>query len=179
MNWLKLTLWTYFVFTLHSTLAVSLAVAGFTPHLVLAGLTLLVSRTTARQGLLTAALWGLLADCLTDGRSGAGVICFSLTTWILQKFMEPANYGPTWKILALSVPVTFANIVGTAALRTLADGHLVDLREFCLLAAGSAVFTGILVAIAEPAIRLVRGKGREEVGVVVPTVSNRWRMLTD
>lgn len=178
MNWLKLTLWTYVVFTLHATLAASLAVAGFTPHLVLAGLCLLASRTTARQGLLTGALCGLLADGLTDGRLGTGVICFSLSTLMLQHVAGPSNRGLSWKLPALSVPLIFANIVGTAALRTLADGRPVDLGALCLAAAGSAVFTGILVAIAELVIRLMRGKAGDDAGVAAPTVSNRWRMLT-
>src|SRR5947207_10947643 len=85
MTWLKITLWTYLVFGLHLSLTVSLAVAGFAPHLVLAGSVLLTCRTTARQGLLLGALWGLLADCLPDGRMGAGIICFSLSTWALQR----------------------------------------------------------------------------------------------
>jgi len=179
MNWFKLAFWTYVVFCLHATLAANLTVAGFTPHLVLAGLCLLASRTTARQGLLTSALWGLLADGLTDGRFGAGLICFSLSTLMLQRFAGNSNHGPIWKLAAWSVLVIFTNIVGTAALRTLAEGRPVDWQAFCVVAAGSAVFTGGLVTIAEVALRLIRGKAGDDAGIAATTVSNRWRMLTD
>jgi rod shape-determining protein MreD len=165
--------------TLHSTLAASLAVAGFSPHLLLAGLSLLASRTTTRQSLFAGALWGLLADCLTDGRLGAGLICFSLSTWFLQRCRGQSYRGRFWKLAIWSVPVIFADMVATAALRIVFDIRPVDWQGLCIHAAGSAVYSGILVGIAELAIRLVRGKTSENSEGTAPTVSNKWRMLTD
>lgn len=179
MTWLKLTLGTYIALTLHSTMAASLAIAGFTPHLVLAGLSLLAARAAPRQALFTGALWGILADCLADGRLGAGMICFSLSTWVLQRCTGGPNRGPSWKLAIWSVPVIFADIVAMAALRTHFDVHPVDWQGLCLYAARSAVFTGILIAIAEFAINLVRGRSIVDPTIAAPTVSNKWRMLTD
>jgi rod shape-determining protein MreD len=179
MNWLKLTLWTYFIFVLHFTVAARLAIAGFAPHFMLAGLSLLAWRATSRQALLTGALWGLLADCLTDGRLGAGLICFLLSTWVLQRCTVQSNRGPSWKLAIFSVPVIFAAIVGTAGLRMLFDIRPVDWQALCIDAAGSAVFTGILIVIIEIAISVVRGRTSEHSAIAAPTVSNKWRMLTD
>jgi len=172
MNWLKFTIWTYIVFVMHSSVATSLAIAGCGPHLV-------AQRMTPRQGLLAAALWGLLADCLTNGCLGAGVVGFSLSTWVLQRCLGRRNDGFLLRLVALSSPLIWADIVGMAVLRGLSDGHSVDLRAQCVQAAGSAAYTGILVAAAEFAIRYVRGNSAAAASLAVPTVSNRWKMLTE
>jgi rod shape-determining protein MreD len=179
MNWLKFTLWTYLVFALHSSLATGLAVAGFAPHLVLAGSVLLASRTKARQGLLLGALWGFLADCLTDGRMGAGVICFSLSTWALQICTSQPKSTVPWRLAVLSLPLVWVNMIGTELLRGLTDGRPVDLQGLCPHAAGSAIYTVIIIAMAEWAIRLVHGKSPADAVIAAPTVSNKWRMLTE
>ena len=111
MNWLKFTIWTYLVFAVHSVVASSLAVAGYAPHLVLAGLILMTSRMAGRQGLLAAGLWGLLADCLTEGRLGAGIVCFSLSTWLLQRCTGRRISSVPWRIAVFSVPLIGADIV--------------------------------------------------------------------
>ena len=179
MNWLKFTLWTYLVFALHSGVASSLAVAGYAPQLVLAGLVLMTSRMAGRQGLLAAALWGLLADCLTEGRLGAGIVCFSLSTWLLQRCTGRSNSSVPWRIAVFSVPLIWADLVAMAVLRGLSDGRPIDLRGLCIHAAGSAVYTGMIIGAAEFAIRFVRGSSTEDAANASPTVSNKWKMLTD
>lgn len=179
MTWLKFTFSTYIIFVLHSAAAASLAVAGFAPNFVLAGLILMACRLAGRQGLLAAALWGLLADCMTSGRLGAGIICFSLSTWVLQRCTERGNSSLPWRLAVLSVPLLWADIVGMDLLRGLSDGRPVDLQGLCLPAAGSAVYTAIVVAVTEFSIRIVRGKRTEDAAIAVPIVSNKWKMLTE
>lgn len=179
MKWLKFILTTYSVFVLHSALATSLTVAGCAPHLVLAGWIFLAQRMTPRQGLLGAALWGLLADCLTNGRLGAGIVCFSLSTWILQRCLGRRNDRFLLRLAVLSAPLIWADIVGMAVLQGLVDGHSVELRAQCMQAAGSAAYTVIIVLAAEFANRSVRGNATTDANIAVPTVSNRWKMLTE
>jgi rod shape-determining protein MreD len=179
MNWLKFTLWTYLVFVLHSAVAARLAVAGYPPHLVLAGLILMARRMTPRQGLLAAALWGILTDCLTNGRLGAGIVCFSLTRWVLQRCLGRRSSSLPLRLAVCSTTLIWANIVGMAVLRGLSDGQAFDLRELCVTAAGSAVYTGIIIAAAEFANRYARGDSGGDDAVAAPTVLNRWKMLTE
>ena len=179
MNWLKFTLWTYFVFALHSSVATRLTIAGYTPHLVLAGWMLMAQRMTPRHGLLAAVLWGLLTDCLTNGRLGAGIVCFTLSTWVLQRCLGRRDNSFLLRLTVLSAPLIWADIVGMAVLRGLSDGHSIDLRAQCVQAAGSAIYTGIIVSAAEFVIRYLRGNGTRDARLAVPTVSNRWKMLTD
>ena len=136
-------------------------------------------RIAGRQGLLAAALWGLLADCLTDGRLGAGVVYFSLSTWVLKRFTGRRNSSVPWRVAVMSVPLIWAAIVGMAVLRGLSDGRPSDLRGLCVHAAGSAVYTGMVIAAAEFAIGFVRGSSTADAGIAAPTVSNKWKMLTE
>jgi rod shape-determining protein MreD len=179
MNWFKFTLWTYLVFVLHSSLAASLAIAGSAPQLVLAGWILVIRRMPPRQGLLAAALWGLLADCQTNGRLGAGIVCLSISTWILQRCLGRRNDNSLLTLVVLSSPLIWADIVGMAVLRGLSDGHSVNMRAQCIQAAGSAIYTGIIVVAAEIASRYVRGNAEGDAAIGVPAVLNRWKMLTD
>ena len=179
MNWLKFTLWTYLIFALHSTVAPSLAFAGYVPNLVLAGLVIMTCRISGKAGLMAAALWGLLADCLADGPLGAGIACFSLSTWMLQRCTTRWRNNLSWRIAVVSAPLIWLDSVGMAYLRGQFGGHPADLPALCAFAAGSAIYTGLVIAVAESAKRIVRGTADEHVAVAGPTVSNKWRMLTE
>jgi rod shape-determining protein MreD len=179
MSWLKFILGTYVVFVLQSTIASSLAVAGFAPNLVLAGLVVMSGHLSRRHGLLAAALWGFLADSLTEGRLGAGILGFSLSAWAIQTCSAGQNGGVHWKLAVLSVPLVWGNIVGMAVLRSLSDGSPFDLRGLCIHAAGSAFYTAGIIAVVQMAHRFVRGSSSSAEPISAPTVSNKWRMLTE
>ncbi len=179
MNWLKFTCWTYVVFVLQSTVAPSVAIAGAVPHFLLAGLSLAASRVSARQALLAGALWGILADCLTSGRLGAGMICIAFSSWAMYRSTGLSNRGSTWQRPLISVPIIFAGILATALLRSLSENHPVDFPGLCLHAVGSAIYTGVVIVVGEFAIRLVSGRSADRTTGAVPIVANRWRMLNE
>jgi rod shape-determining protein MreD len=179
MRWLKFTLWTYLVFVLHSAFSTILTVAGYTPNLLLAGLVVITCRIAGRQGLLAAALWGLLADCLTESRLGAGMVCFSLAAYLLQGGSMRWNGRIPWRIAAFSLPLTWAAMVGMAVLRAQTDGRPSDHYGLCIHAAGSAIYTAVVIVAAEIAVRLIRGSSTAGATIAAPTVSNRWKMLTE
>jgi hypothetical protein len=77
------------------------------------------------------------------------------------------------------MPLTLADIVAMAALHGFSDGHSVDLRGDWIHALGSSVYTGLVIAVAEFAIHFLHRNSTEVTAIAAPTVSNRWRMLTE
>jgi hypothetical protein len=59
-----------------------------------------------------------------------------------------------------------------------ADGRIASLSDFCLTALGSALYTGAVVGIASLAARFI-GHSTTSDSVAAPSVSNKWRMLTE
>jgi hypothetical protein len=60
-----------------------------------------------------------------------------------------------------------------------ADGRILDLVTLAIPAAGSAIYTGVLVAVISLATSLVGRDLADDATAAVPAVSNRWRMLTE
>jgi len=69
-------------------------------------------------------------------------------------------------------------VAASASIRMLADRRTLDLATLAIPAAGSAIYTGILVAVISLAASLVARHPTDDA-TAVPAVSNRWRMLTE
>ena len=141
MHWLEFTLWTYLIFVLHSALRTMFSRRGYAPHLVLAGLILMCARNAGRAGICLAALWGLLADCLSEGRLGPGLMIFVLSAFVIGH----CNAAMEIDIALANRRDERASRVRAARLATLLgwllDGHLPDRLSFweTCHAAGSAL----------------------------------------
>jgi hypothetical protein len=59
-----------------------------------------------------------------------------------------------------------------------ADGPVASLSACCLTALGSALYTGAIVGIASLAARFI-GHSTTRDSAAAPSVSNKWRMLTE
>jgi rod shape-determining protein MreD len=178
MQWFLIVAWTYLVFVLHSSVAKGLAIGGCAPHLVLAGLILMAVRVSGRHGLLLAALWGLLSDCLSDARLGADIIGFVLTALVVQWCGMRLGRSSPWRLGGLSAVLIWCASVLSAGLRMHADGRVASLWACCVTALGSALYTGALVGIASLAERST-GRSTTSESAAAPSVSNKWRMLTE
>jgi rod shape-determining protein MreD len=179
MRWFWILAWTYLIFVLHTGLVRSLAAGGCTPHLVLAGLVLMSLRTSGREGLALAAGWGLLSDCLADGRLGPEVVAFVLATFVISHLSRRWNLKSPVMAGAAACAIVWGTPAISAGLRMFPDGRNSVLAAPVWLAAGSALYTGILVAAVTLAARLIV---RSPAGVdpaTVPKMSNKWRMLTE
>ncbi|MBI3865961.1 MAG: hypothetical protein HY290_29140 [Planctomycetia bacterium] len=179
MKYLTLCICTYTVFVLHTSLARDLAIAGFAPHLVLAGLAIVALRTSGNDTLFFAAVWGFLADCLSEGRLGPGIIFYSLAALILRQAATGWKVKMPWAYAALVAPVCWGAIVGNQILRSFADGMATDFALAALRASGSAVYTAAIVAAATAAWRRIAGHNPEAINTGTLPVSNHWRMLTE
>src|SRR5262245_41288088 len=155
MKWFCMIGWTYLVFVLHSGFAREAAVAGCIPNLILAGLVLMILRTTGRGAVALAAVWGFLSDCLVEGRLGANVVSFVLTACALKRLSVHWNLRSPWRVGAISIVLVWGELVASGSFRVLADGRTPNLLPLALSAPGSAVYTGVLVAILSLAARLV------------------------
>jgi rod shape-determining protein MreD len=178
MQWFWIVAWTYLVFVLQSSVAQGLSIGGFAPHLVLAGLILMAVRVSGRNGLLLAALWGLLSDCLSDSRLGADVIGFVVAVLIVQWGGIRLGLNSPWRLSGLSAVLIWCASVLSAGLRIHADGRAANLWACCVTALGSAFYTGALVGITSLAARFI-GRSTTRESAAAPAVSNKWRMLTE
>ncbi len=178
MRWISICAWTYLMFVLQSSIAQGLSIGGCAPHLALAGLILMAVRVSGRSGLLLAALWGLLSDCLSDARLGADVIGFVLVTLVAQWGSIRLGLNSPWRLGGLSVVLVWCVSVLSTGLRMHADGRVASLSACCLTALGSALYTGAVVGIASHAACFI-GRSKTSDSTAAPSVSNKWRMLTE
>jgi hypothetical protein len=178
MKWLCISGWTYLVFVLHSGIAREMAVGGCAPHLILAGFILMILWTTGREAAALAAAWGFLSDCLVEGRLGADVVAFVLVAFAVRQLSVRWNPRAPWRAGAIAVAVVWGEFVAIGSFRMLADGRTPHLAALVLPATGSAIYTGLLVAMLALATRLVSRDSTDDDAAAVPAVSNKWRMLT-
>jgi len=179
MNWLWIIVWTYAVFVAHSGFARDLAICGCTPNLVLAGLVLMTVRTGGRQGLFLAAGWGLLLDGLGEGRLGVNFVALSLAALAVQQVQARWPSNADWRLGLLASVVVAIEFVASTSLRMLVGGQSPDLRLIVVHAAGTAVYSGVVVAALSFAAQMVSRQPAESSEAAAPTVSNKWRMLTE
>jgi rod shape-determining protein MreD len=178
MQWLWIVAWTYLIFVVQSSVAHELAIGGCAPHLALAGLILLAVRVSGRRGLLLAALWGLLSDCLSDARLGADVIGFVVAALLVQWGGIRLGLKSPLRLGGLSAALVWCSSMLSVSLRTYADGHFAGFWAYGQTALGPALYTGAVVGLVSLAARFI---GRQKIrdSAAAPAVSNQWRMLTE
>ncbi|MGE5192488.1 MAG: rod shape-determining protein MreD [Deltaproteobacteria bacterium] len=179
MRWLWIFAWTYLVFVLQTAFVREMQIAGCVPHLVLTGLVLLTIRFPGRAGLFLAAGWGLLSDCVASGPLGTDIVTFILAAYAIRQFAPRSKLHSPARAGALAGLIVFAVLVVSTSLRMLADGRTPDLPALARYAAGSAIYSGAVVAAASLAARLVLRSPTGNDSAAPPAVSNKWRMLTE
>jgi rod shape-determining protein MreD len=175
MRWVWIAAWTYLILVLHTGVARDLAIAGCAPHLLLAGLILLVVRTSVREGMILAAVWGLLSDCLAGDPLGPDVIAFTFVAYMIRRASR-ANHLAAWGMGLEWALCAWGALLVSMSLRMLGDGHVPAVAALPARTAGPAIYTAGLVAILSVAVRLVRGAPSSDEGG--PAVFNQWRRLT-
>jgi len=178
VRWLWIVLWTYLVFVLHAGFARELQIGKCTPHLALAGLIPLAVRASGRRGIVVAAVWGLLSDCLSDGRLGTDVIVFVLAACCTRRAGARWNLIAPWRTGVFSAVTAWGALVACASLRLLSAGGSPPFTALGLQAAGSAVYTGLLAALVALTARIVWRSTDGDESAPAPQVSNKWRMLS-
>jgi rod shape-determining protein MreD len=178
MNLLIFITVTYTMFALQASLARDVAIFGFTPHLILAGLAVMTVRSACAQAMLQAAAWGLLADCVTEGRLGPQMVSFTIFAVMLQRTANRRSINVPWKLAASSIPLCWGALLADQLWRALADARPIDYVALTVQAAGSAIYTGLIALGAAYILRFCAPASTESTIPSAPCVSNKWRMLT-
>jgi len=170
---------TYCVFVLQTSLADAWSVAGCVPNLPLAGLIVMAGLGPSRQRIVTAAAWGLIADCLADGRLGPALICFTVCFLVVERSHLRWGLGSPVRLIAISVPLVLLESLLTSALRVTLEGRPLDTGRLGFLALGSTAWTIAVVASLTIVVTFVSNRSRDQSAPGAPALSNKWRMLTE
>ena len=145
-NILLISLSTYLVFVLDSSLAPVMKIGDYRPHFTLAALVILPTRLGGAAAVLVAAFWGLLADCLADTRLGPNLACFALCAFALGHVQARRARPSFLRWGTASFAVTFVGLVASNGLRTLGSLRMADFGSLTACAAGSALYTSLVSA---------------------------------
>jgi rod shape-determining protein MreD len=140
---------------------------------------LMTVRTGGRQHVFFAAGWGLLLDCLGEGRMGVNLVALTLAALAVQSFQAQWPLNSLWRAGVVAAIVVGIEFGVSTVLLILAAGLGPDLRMIVTHAAGSALYSGIVIAVLLRASQMVLRQPSLTAGGIVPTVSNNWRMLTE
>lgn len=178
MKPISLTLLTYAVFVLQVTLAPALQVQSVTPHLVLLALVSVVLQVGGRQGLLCAATWGLLGDCLSATCVGPGVIAFPCLALVLQIVRRRSTLKSPVSVALLATLLICGCLAAMTALNCWHTG-LTLARSLFIQDAMVSAYTGVVLfglLLAHQSLNSMLPAARNRPSA---TVANRWRMLTE
>lgn len=178
MKPISLPILTYAVFVFQATLAPAVAIERVTPHFVLLALVPVVLHAGGRQGLMCAAAWGLLTDCLSAGCLGPGVVAFTGLAVVLQGIRRRSTLTSPVSVALLAMTLMGGCLAGMGALACWHARQPIDRSLFVqsVLVSGysSAVLFGMLMLrrLLNPFLPAARS-------APAATVANRWKMLTE
>lgn len=179
MNYALLATLTYATFVLQSTLAPDLAVSGIVPQFVPLVLLLTALQLRGRAGLLLAAGWGLLSDCLGPDTFGPDVVCFSLAVYLLQQIRRHALlHSPVGKGCMLALLISFTSS-GSAMLHDWRAHQAIDYVATFRQSAYTAGYSGTIglaLLLVSQALSSLIPQLRQAPAA---DVANRWNMLTE
>jgi rod shape-determining protein MreD len=170
---------TYLVFVLQTSLADVWSIAGCVPNLPLAGVIVMAGLGSGRRRIVTAAAWGLIADCLADGRLGPALIGFSLCFLVIERCHLRWGLGSPVRLIAISVPLVLLESTVTSALRVTLERRPLDLGRLGFLALGSTAWTVAVIAGLTIIVTIASNRSRDRSVPGAPALSNKWRMLTE
>jgi len=170
---------TYAAFVLRTVLPLVGSWASYAPRVDLAILLWVACRTGRTTGLLTAAVWGLISDALSQGPLGIDVLAYVLTAYCMQTC---AARG--WMVSPIATGVisgasAFITSLATGLLRNAPDTPALRAGELAMAAAGPAAATAVLVFLACESWSWIAGRPADGARSSSPEVANRWHMLTE
>lgn len=143
------SLLTYLVFALDSSLAPLMQIAGCRPHVAVAGLVFLSARVSGAAGIFTAAVWGLLADCLADRTLGVDLALFTLSALGLESIRQRGDVPSPVLAGVATFVIALAERAASGGLALLDGSPAADATAVCRYAVGSAAYTAsVAIAVA-------------------------------
>jgi rod shape-determining protein MreD len=180
MKVICLTLWTYASFSLHAGLGGDLTYGPFRIHVLWLLLIPTLIRLGERDGLLLAAVWGLLADCLTSSPLGIDCVGFTLAATAIQRLRRLNEIRSLFATALLAAGVVSAEAAAAAAMRFALAGVSIDAADLATRALATGAATALAGFVIGCLTRLI-WRQRPSVNDTrsdANVVTNRWRMLT-
>ena len=84
-----------------------------------------------------------------------------------------------WVSTALTAPAVWCALVASHVVNGLADGKTIALEALATQAAGSGIYTALIVSVIAVGWNWIAGASREDRLPMSRTVSNPWWMLTE
>jgi rod shape-determining protein MreD len=180
MKVIGLTLWTYAAFALHAGLGSDVAYGPSRVHVPWLLLIPTVIRLTERDGLLVAAAWGLLADCLTSSPLGIELIGFTVAATVIQRLRRLNAPRSLFATALLTAGVVSAEVFAADASRLTLAGIPIDAAELAVRSLATGTATAGAGFVIGCMTRLVwrRRANTNDARSGTNVVTNRWRMLT-
>jgi rod shape-determining protein MreD len=180
MNVIGLILWTYAVFSLHAGLGDSVGYGSFHVHVLWLALVPMVMRLGEREGLLLAAAWGLLADCLNSSPLGIDLAGFTVAATLIQRLRRLNEFRSLFATALLTATAVSVEVALADGLRLALAGVTSDLTNVAIYSLSTGATTATVGFVIGSAIRLIwrpqittsDERSRSHI------VTNRWRMLT-
>lgn len=173
-----ISLATYLLFVLDSSLAPLRQIGSCKPHFALAVLVLMATRLRGARGVVLASIWGLFSDSLAEGRLGPELACFAIGAYAAQQCAARWGLRSPPGLAAATFVTAWVTLALSEGLRILDAGRTPESVSIAAWAAGSACYTALLAGAVGLALSLVTGRP-DRIEGVAPSISNRWRMLTN
>lgn len=170
---------TYAAFVLRTILPLAGSWASCAPRVDLAILLWIVCRSGGATGLLTAAVWGLISDALSQGQLGIDVLAYVLTAYGMQTCTARGWTRSPIATGVVSGASAFITSVATGLLRNAPDLPASLAAELAMAAAGPAVATAVFVFLMCEGWSWIAGRPADGARPSSPEVANRWSMLTE
>lgn len=165
-HWLIAISWTYALFAVQAS--------GVSIPLVFPAAIVTATVIGGPAGLIYAAATGLLSDALTAGALGMGLITYTLSALLLQRWAKSGLWLGILVSLLSGVAVGIAAIVGQ-----LTNSAPVIPEEVAVLSGTHVIWSlpaSIVLTLSVRYLGLLSNRDDESPSL---TVRNRWRMLTN
>ena len=126
-----------------------------------------------------AAVAGLLADCLSDHRLGAGMLAGAVLAYFLQRLRGEQMRGSAYLFTGLAFLVVFGFSLSEMFVESVSAGIFPEPAAVLKHPAGTACYSALIafcVLVVWNALRNVLSAGRPNAN---EGFTNRWKMLTD
>ncbi|MGQ0633204.1 MAG: rod shape-determining protein MreD [Planctomycetaceae bacterium] len=165
----------YAAFVIQTSVLPLVCVRPWTLHIVLSAIVIVMLRSGARAGIVTAALGGLVSDCLSTGPLGIDLCLFVIVAHLTQMARnDRTGASPLVIGLFAGTAALLSEFIATS-LRLALAGEPLPLREIGASATACGLSTAAVMVVAATLWQAMAGTA--EAGGHT-AVSNRWRMLT-
>jgi len=174
-----LILLTYLAMVLETGVRPLIAIGPATPVFLPLVLLVVIFTVEGRSAVFWAASIGLLADCLTPEKPGIGLICATITLFIMQRrlFLRPAK--SFFSIAINGFGTVFGFLLMSRTIRIISSGRSFETVSQFTTTAGAAFYSMVIGMVVLGCFLVVRRIFSRILPSVIPRRASRWEMLVE